>query len=251
MLRSGSGSARSAGHDGSRRRVGLVGLLVAGLAGCLLVPGPPAPVADLQASATSSSVTLTYSIPTEGFAGAVVRRAVGSVPPAGPTDGTLVADAAGPVSFVIDAGLSPSTTYSYAVFAHGWDEVYAAPATITIATTSSLDVAPAAVTDLQATPATTSIALTWTNPSADFAGATVRRLPRPAPSRGTDGRDPRGRGRLAGRHGSGPRVELRARLQLRGVRPQRGRHVRPRRGGAIGHAPHRARTAHHRHGDAR
>ena len=70
-------------------------------------------------SATSSSLTLTWTNPAAAdYAGAMVRRAVGSTPPANPTAGTLVVDKATPGTSHVDTGLTPGTTYSYAVFAH-------------------------------------------------------------------------------------------------------------------------------------
>ena len=92
-------------------------------------------------SATSSSLTLTWTNPASAdYAGAMVRRAVGSTPPANPSAGTLVVDKAAPGASHVDIGLAPGTTYSYAVFAHDAVPNYASAATaqgITSAATTS------------------------------------------------------------------------------------------------------------------
>ena len=92
---------------------------------------PPGPVTGLTVgSATSSSLTLTWTNPASAdYAGAMVRRAVGSTPPANPSAGTLVVDKAAPGASHVDVGLAPGTTYSYAVFAHDAVPNYAAAAT--------------------------------------------------------------------------------------------------------------------------
>src|SRR5262245_26403818 len=88
---------------------------------------PPAPVTSLNASSSAASVTLTWTNPTDGdYAGAMVRRAPGAVPPASSSAGTLVGDVVKPGANLTDAGLTPSTTYSYAIFAHDGTPNYAA-----------------------------------------------------------------------------------------------------------------------------
>ena len=59
----------------------------------------------------------------------MIRRAVGTTPPATKSSGDLVVDKAAPATSHVDTGLAPGTTYSYALFAH--DEVpnHAAAAT--------------------------------------------------------------------------------------------------------------------------
>ena len=64
----------------------------------------------------------------------MVRRSIGGLPPASPTDGELVVDMPWPDTKVSDVGLSPSTIYAYAVFAHGWEPNYAPAATVVVTT---------------------------------------------------------------------------------------------------------------------
>ncbi len=81
---------------------------------------PPDPVTGLTVgSATTSTLTLRWTNPSDAdLAGVMVRRAVGSTPPASPSAGTLVVDAAVPGTSHVDEGLAPGTTYAYAAFAH-------------------------------------------------------------------------------------------------------------------------------------
>ena len=98
---------------------------------------PPGPVSGLAVTGTTqTSLTLSWTNPGDAdYAGAMIRRAVGSTPPSSPTSGTLVVDKAGPGTSHTDAGLTAGATYSYAVFAHDAVPNYAASATLT-ATTS-------------------------------------------------------------------------------------------------------------------
>ncbi len=103
---------------------------------------PPGPVSTVTVTgATASSLTLTWVNPGDAdFAGVMIRRAVGSTPPATPASGTLVVNKDAPATSHTDTGLNASTQYSYALFAR--DEVpnYATGATgsgtTTAATTS-------------------------------------------------------------------------------------------------------------------
>jgi alpha-tubulin suppressor-like RCC1 family protein len=115
------------------RRVVLMGMGLALLAGCWGSPIAPLPVTGLEATATVGSVTLTWTPPLGGFYGVTVRRGVGSTPPASPTEGTLVGDA-GDATSMLDSGLSPATTYSYALFTYGAAGSWSSAATVTIAT---------------------------------------------------------------------------------------------------------------------
>ncbi len=155
---------------------------------------PPGPVGGLAVSGTTTtSLTLTWTNPGDvDFAGAMIRRAVGSTPPGSPTSGTLVADKAQPGTSHTDSGLTAGTTYSYAVFAHDAVPNYAAGATLTAATLLVPDTTPPGpVTGLTVGSATTSsLTLTWTNPgAADLTGVMVRRAvgttPPAGPSAGT------------------------------------------------------------------
>lgn len=76
----------------------------------------PGPVTGLTVQArTSQAVTLDWNNPATATA-IIVRRAVGTTPPAGPADGTGV-DVTGAPTSLKDNGVNPSTTYSYSVFA--------------------------------------------------------------------------------------------------------------------------------------
>ena len=143
----------------------------------------PGPVTALETSdVTTSSVVLSWTNPGDGdFAGVLIRRAVGSVPPSSPTDGVLVADVTAPGTGFTDTGLAADTVYSYALFAY--DEVpnHATAATATVTTDPEPPppdtTAPGPVTALETSDATTSsVGLSWTNPSDDdFAGVLIRR----------------------------------------------------------------------------
>ncbi|GAA1899348.1 beta strand repeat-containing protein [Lapillicoccus jejuensis] len=94
---------------------------------------PPGPVTGLATTPAATAVTLAWTV-AGSSTGTVVRRAVGTTPPATADDGTLVADLAVPAATVTDRGLTPSTTYSYAVFSHGEGQLYGAAATATTTT---------------------------------------------------------------------------------------------------------------------
>ena len=96
---------------------------------------PPGPVTGLRVSGTTpTGINLAWTDPADSdFAGVMIRRAAGSTPPSSPTAGTLVADVGfGSTSFT-DTGLTPGSTYSYALFAHDAVPNYAAAATATAA----------------------------------------------------------------------------------------------------------------------
>ena len=71
------------------------------------------------------------------YAGAIVRRAIGTVPPSSVDEGVLVADVPSPASSVVDAGVAPSTTYSYTVFAHDATPVFTPGTSVTVTTPST------------------------------------------------------------------------------------------------------------------
>jgi len=86
-------------------------------------------------SVTRNAVTLVWANPTDdAFAGVIVRRAEGPTPPASATAGTAVGDLASGEDSVTDTGLTPGTTYSYAVFAHDGAGHAAAAVTTTVTT---------------------------------------------------------------------------------------------------------------------
>jgi alpha-tubulin suppressor-like RCC1 family protein len=124
----------------SRHRHRLAALAVAvaffalGLASCdLLTPGP---VSSLVALPSSRSVDLSWVNPSSpGLSGVLIRSAVGTVAPATPDDGVLVADVAAPEASVQVADLQPSMTYSLAVFALDATPSYSDPVDLTVTTT--------------------------------------------------------------------------------------------------------------------
>jgi PKD domain/Fibronectin type III domain len=95
----------------------------------------PAPVTDLVATATDTTVALSWTNPTDAdLTGAVIRRALGDSAPATITDGTAVTDLTTPATSFTDTTLDPDTTYSYAVFAHDATPNYADPTQLTVTT---------------------------------------------------------------------------------------------------------------------
>jgi hypothetical protein len=68
---------------------------------------PPSPVTSLRVTAvTTTSVTLQWVDPTSAnYAGAMIRRALGSMPPDSPTSGTLVAKVSKPGEEYTNSGL--------------------------------------------------------------------------------------------------------------------------------------------------
>ncbi len=118
----------------------------AAMAGTVVVEAPdttpPAPVTGLSATPADGQVKLTWTNPVDAdFAGVVVRRASGTVPPATPVDGTAAYSGTG--TTVTVTGLTNGTNHSFAVFAR--DEVpnYSAATT---ATASPVPAVPAALT---------------------------------------------------------------------------------------------------------
>ena len=82
-----------------------------------------------------TSVTLAWVNPTDNaFTGVIVRRADGPTPPSSATEGTAVDDVASPEDSITDNGLTPGTTYSYAVFAHDGAQHVAGAVTATVTT---------------------------------------------------------------------------------------------------------------------
>jgi hypothetical protein len=120
---------------------------------------PPGPVSVLSAtSPTDTAVTLTWTNPTDvDFAGVLIRRAIGTTPPASPTDGTGVADVAAPATTFTDTGLTPDTTYSYALFAHD-----AVPNDAPAATINTTTAATACTPTVQHISGTLTTNTTWT-----------------------------------------------------------------------------------------
>jgi hypothetical protein len=98
----------------------------------------PGLVTNVRATPNSTSIALSWTNPTAAsFTGVMIRRALGSTPPASPTTGTLVTDVATPAMSVTDTGLLSGTPYSYALFAHDATPGYASSATVTSGTNAA------------------------------------------------------------------------------------------------------------------
>jgi hypothetical protein len=157
---------------------------------------PPVPVSNLSVSILSvgdNFLSLSWTNPTDAdFTGVMIRRLAGATAPATISDGTLVRDFNDPANYVVDAGLTAGTQYSYAVFAHDGSGNFATGVNVTSTTTGTPPhlVPPGLVTGLAATVLSdNSVKLDWVNPSdADFAGVTIRRADGPiAPASPTAG----------------------------------------------------------------
>ena len=97
----------------------------------------PAAVTSPTISGTTSTLTLSWVASTAAdTSGVVIRRALGRTAPRSITDGAFVADVLVPGSGLIDAGLAPATTYSYALFAHDGSGNTATGASVSGTTTS-------------------------------------------------------------------------------------------------------------------
>jgi hypothetical protein len=98
----------------------------------------PGLVTSARAIPNSTSIALSWTNPTSAsLTGVMIRRALGSTPPASPTTGTLVIDVATPAMSFTDTGLLSGTPYSYALFAHNATPGYATAATVTSTTTAA------------------------------------------------------------------------------------------------------------------
>jgi hypothetical protein len=97
------------------------------------------PVTGVTAVPASSSIRVNWTNPTAAsVTGVMIRRAPGAIAPASVTAGTLVANVAKPFATFRNTGLSPATTYSYALFAHDGKPLYAAAAKVTVTTSAPL-----------------------------------------------------------------------------------------------------------------
>jgi alpha-tubulin suppressor-like RCC1 family protein len=96
---------------------------------------PPGPVTSLASVPSPQSVYLSWTNPTDSdLTGVMIRVATGSISPATNTDGTLVGDVSAPATTTHIGGLAPSTTYSFALFAHDAVPNDATPTDLTITT---------------------------------------------------------------------------------------------------------------------
>lgn len=163
-----------------RHRLALAGVTsVLAIGGVALGVAPagasaPANVTALTASSTApTSVTLNWTNPTTaGFAGVHICRNFGTTAPTSDCAGVNVS---APTHTYTDTHqLVPNTQYTYAVFAYNTTGQLAAGASATVTTQQAP--APANVTGLGATAlSATSVKLTWTNPTANFAGVYICR----------------------------------------------------------------------------
>jgi hypothetical protein len=121
-------------HNGSAGTVHLVADVSGWFTNTNAVPGL---VTNVRATPNSTSIALSWTIPTsESFTGLMIRRALGPTPPASPTSGDLVTDVATPAMSFTDTALLSGTPYSYALFAHNATPGYASSATVTSGTTA-------------------------------------------------------------------------------------------------------------------
>jgi hypothetical protein len=96
------------------------------------------PVSNVSATPNSTSIALSWTNPTDvSLTGVMIRRALGSIPPASATSGDEVTDAVAPQISFTDTALISGTRYTYSFFAHNGAAVYAAAATITVFTTAA------------------------------------------------------------------------------------------------------------------
>lgn len=99
-----------------------------------------APVTALAAVPATTSIGLAWTPPVDpAYAGAVIRRAAGTVAPATPEEGSLVAELTTPDAVYADTGLKPDTAYAYAVFARDSAGHLAVPAAVTATTRAGKD----------------------------------------------------------------------------------------------------------------
>lgn len=78
-----------------------------------------------------AAIGFTWASLAAGSVGVRIRRSAAgsSTPPAGPTDGTLVADVAAPATSYVDTGLTAGTQYAYALFTYDATPNYSAAVT--------------------------------------------------------------------------------------------------------------------------
>ncbi|MGN0065010.1 MAG: fibronectin type III domain-containing protein [Nocardioides sp.] len=159
----------------------------------------PGPVTSLAATVASpTSLDLTWTNPAnDQLKKIIVRRAVGTTPPATPTSGSNVTLATAIAEGVTNTGLAPGTTYSYSVFAQdrignisplGPGSVVSASPSGTV--TPPTGAGPAPVTNLAAPIVSNAkVNLTWQYPSGT-ARIVVRGAPgETAPATPADGVD--------------------------------------------------------------
>ena len=141
---------------------------------------PPGPVSGLAVTGTTTtSVSLSWSNPgNRDLAQVIVRRAVGSTAPSSPTGGTGVGLSSPMASSVTDTGLTPGTSYAYAVFTKDTaGNTNLTPDTTTATTELPADTTPPPVpTGVTATAGDGQVQVSWSAVTAgDLAGYDVYR----------------------------------------------------------------------------
>jgi hypothetical protein len=122
-------------YNGSGGTVQLVADVAGWYAKANAVPGP---VTGTSAVPTANSIALSWANPpSDSVTGVMIRRSQGATPPASPAAGLLVSNAAYPATSFNDTGLSTGIQYSYALFAHNSDPVYATAVPVTATTTAT------------------------------------------------------------------------------------------------------------------
>jgi hypothetical protein len=108
--------------------------LVADVAGFdLAAPGRPA---GLTATPATTTIALAWTNPADtDLTGVVIRRAVGTTPPATPSAGTAVTQLGVGVTDFTDSTVNAGTQYAYAVFEQNGGNAFSAPATASVETT--------------------------------------------------------------------------------------------------------------------
>lgn len=140
-------------------------------------PGSLSNVRAIVASATCSTVVLSWTNPTSThYGGAYIQRATNEFP-ATSFEGTRVADVGASQTTFTDQHLLPGTTYYYALFGHDTTGLAVAGGT-DIAATPRCE-PPSSVSDVTvivASAACSTVVLSWTNPtSSDYGGAYIQR----------------------------------------------------------------------------
>ena len=127
---------------------------------------------------TGNQLNLSWTMPAGDYAGVIVSRSAGSIPPAdycvapvGITSGTTL----------IDGALIDGQTYTYRICTYDSANNVSGGAVVSGVPTDT--VAPGNVTNFTATAGTNQVTLSWTKPGdSDFAGVRIRRLATTAPT---------------------------------------------------------------------
>ena len=153
-----------------------------------LVFGPPGsaavtlpdPVSGLAAAPGDTHVGLSWTNPATSFDRVVVVRKTG-LPPAGPTDGTVVYS--GTAATFTDTGLLNGTLYRYGV----WTQRSIDSSSARLVSSTPTGAVPDPVTGLAAAAVDQRVDLTWANPTSGFDTVLVVRKAGSAPANPADG----------------------------------------------------------------